>query len=230
MISAIIPAAGRGRRMGTRINKQFMALKGIPILARTLITLEESPFIDELILVCAQDELEYCWEEIIIPYELKKIKKIVSGGAERQDSVANGLEAIGEAEIVLIHDGARPFLTQELISRVIEGAKLYGAAGVAVPVKDTIKVVDEKGFICSTPNRRLLWSMQTPQAFKTQIIREAYACSYRDSFYGTDDCMLVERLGYRVKIIEGAYENIKVTTPDDLAVGERILESQKHPL
>lgn len=225
MLSAIVPAAGRGRRMGSHINKQFLNLKGVPILARTLQTLDEFHLIDEIFVVCVEDEINFCEENIILPYGFKKVKGIVPGGARRQDSVANALATIDNAEYILVHDGARPFLTQDLLTRVIQGAQLHGAAGLAVPVKDTIKLVDGEGFISHTPDRSQLWAMQTPQVFRAQILKQAYDKAAKDGFHGTDDSSLVERLGYRIKIIDGTYNNIKVTTPEDLIIGERILEN-----
>ncbi len=225
MISAIVPAAGRGSRMGTPINKQFLMLKGKPILAHTLLALETCALIDEIVVVSSKDEIEYCQRTVIVPLGLKKVTHVIAGGLERQDSVANGLAAIrGKADIILVHDGARPFVTQKILLDTISNAQTHGAAGVAVRVKDTIKVVGEDGFVSNTPPRNELWAMQTPQAFKADLLIAAYEKAISDGFCGTDDSMLVERLGYKVKIVEGIYENIKITTPDDLILGELILE------
>lgn len=179
--------------------------------------------IKSIVLVTGADDLDYTREEIIKRYKFKKIR-LVEGGKERQDSVYNGLRELSpQTDIVVIHDGVRPFVPVNIIEKSITAAAKYKAVGVAVPVKDTIKVVDKNHTIKNTPDRKTLWAMQTPQSFTYDIIMRAYEKAMRDGFYGTDDTVLVERLGLPVKIIEGAYENIKITTPEDIVFAETFI-------
>lgn len=219
-VCAIIAAGGRGKRMNASIAKQFLTIKGRPILYYTLSTFEFVEKLQEIILVVGGADLEYARKEVIEKYRFKKVK-IVEGGAERQDSVYNGLKEVSPTtDIVVIHDGVRPFVTREIIRKSIEAAEKYDAVGVAVPVKDTIKVVGESNIIKSTPDRKTLWAMQTPQTFKYNIILQAHEKARREGFYGTDDTVLVERMGLAVRVIEGSYENIKITTPEDIVIAE----------
>lgn len=222
-VSAIIAAGGRGRRMNSSISKQFLNIKGHPILYYTLKKFEKMDKIKSIVLVTGADDLDYTREEIIKRYRFKKIR-LVEGGKERQDSVYNGLRELSpQTDIVVIHDGVRPFVPVNIIEKSITAAAKYKAVGVAVPVKDTIKVVDKNHTIKNTPDRKTLWAMQTPQSFTYDIIMRAYEKAMRDGFYGTDDTVLVERLGLPVKIIEGAYENIKITTPEDIVFAETFI-------
>lgn len=222
-VSAIIAAGGRGRRMNSSISKQFLNIKGHPILYYTLKKFEKMDKIKSIVLVTGADDLDYTREEIIKRYKFKKIR-LVEGGKERQDSVYNGLRELSpQTDIVVIHDGVRPFVPVNIIEKSITAAAKYKAVGVAVPVKDTIKVVDKNHTIKNTPDRKTLWAMQTPQSFTYDIIMRAYEKAMRDGFYGTDDTVLVERLGLPVKIIEGAYENIKITTPEDIVFAETFI-------
>ncbi len=222
-VSAIIAAGGRGRRMNSSISKQFLNIKGHPILYYTLKKFEKMDKIKSIVLVTGADDLDYTREEIIKRYKFKKIR-LVEGGKERQDSVYNGLRELSpQTDIVVIHDGVRPFVPVNIIEKSITAAAKYKAVGVAVPVKDTIKVVDKNHTIKNTPDRKTLWAMQTPQSFTYDIIMRAYEIAMRDGFYGTDDTVLVERLGLPVKIIEGAYENIKITTPEDIVFAETFI-------
>lgn len=226
MNAVIIVAAGSGKRMGANIPKQFLPLCGRPILSHTIAAFERSPDTDEIIIVTNAENVEYVKNEIAAPY--KKVKKVVCGGSERQYSVFNGLREISAGcETVLIHDGVRPFVTPECIKNIIEETKLYGCCVLAVPVKDTIKVCDKDGFIESTPDRACLWQAQTPQAFKYDIILRAHRQAQEDGFLGTDDSMLTERLGYKTKVVSGSYENIKITTPEDMEIGERIAKKER---
>lgn len=226
-VSAIIAAAGMSNRMGSNINKQFISVDNKPILAHTIDKFEKCKYVDEIIVVAREDEIEYCRKEIVRRYNFNKVTKIVRGGKERQDSVYNGLLALDErCDIVLSHDGARPFVKIENIVDSIKSAFEYGACVVGVPVKDTIKVVGDKGNITNTPNRDLLWAAQTPQCFKKSIIMEGYKKAIEDGFMGTDDAGLVERLGIEVKMIMGSYENIKITTPEDLIIAESLLKDR----
>jgi len=226
-VSVIIAAAGMSNRMKSKINKQFIFLNDKPMLAHTIEKFERCKYVDEIIVVAKEDEINYCKKEIIRKYKFKKVSKIVRGGKERQDSVYNGILALNEKSgIVLSHDGARPFVSIKSIVDSIEGAYNYGACIIAVPVKDTIKVVDENNNINTTPERNLLWQAQTPQCFRKDILMEAYRKAIEDSFLGTDDSMLVERLGIDVKIVMGSYENMKITTPEDIVIAESLLKDK----
>nr|WP_212382129.1 2-C-methyl-D-erythritol 4-phosphate cytidylyltransferase [Alkaliphilus sp. B6464] len=226
--SAIIVAAGKGRRMGREYNKQYILLGNKPIVAHTIEVFEDSSLIDEIILVVGKGEVDLIKQIIIDKYNFKKVISIVEGGDRRQDSVYNGLRAIGNnCNIVLIHDGARPFITDSIIEEGIDVANKTGACIAAVPVKDTIKVSNESMDVVNTPNRETLWAVQTPQVFKYQLVMDAYEKLQNSNIEATDDAMIIERLGYTVKIIKGSYENIKITTPEDLILGEGILKNRK---
>lgn len=223
MNSVVIVSAGKGSRMKADINKQFLKIGDKEVIAHTIDKFYNNKNIGEIIIVVREDEKEFFQENIINKYGYKNIK-IAFGGKERQDSVYNGLkEADEKCEIVLIHDGARPFVTNEIIDKSIEGAKEYKSTIVGVPVKDTIKIVDENKDVCDTPNRSRLWAIQTPQVFDYSLIVKAHEKAKNNKYYGTDDSMLMEYLGYDVKVIEGSYDNIKITTPEDLKIAEEIL-------
>jgi len=227
-VSAIIAAGGRGTRMNLDVNKVYIEVGGSMILARTLLAFENCPSIDEIILVVNSLDIPFCTKNIIEKYKMTKIKSVVAGGNERQQSVWNGLREVSrECDIVVIHDGARPFISQEHINKSIEYADTYGAACVAVPVKDTIKTVNGEGFIDMTLKRSTLWAVQTPQTFRYSIIAKAHEKAQEEGFTGTDDASLVERLGCRVKIVEGSYENIKITTREDLIIAEAIARNYR---
>ncbi|MGI6485652.1 MAG: 2-C-methyl-D-erythritol 4-phosphate cytidylyltransferase [Thermoanaerobacterales bacterium] len=217
-VSAVIAAGGRGKRMNIGFSKQFLNIKGRPILYYTLSTFESFNMFKEIILVVGQADFTHA-QNILKNYKFMKTR-LVNGGNERQDSVYNGLRALStQTDIVVIHDGVRPFVKRDLIKRTIDAACEYKAAGAAVPVKDTIKIVENEK-IKHTPDRKTLWAMQTPQTFDYQLILNAYETAFKNGYYGTDDAVLVERIGLPVKIIEGAYENIKITTPEDIVVAE----------
>lgn len=223
MNGVVIVAAGSGSRMKRDINKQFIKLDGKEIIAYTIEKFYKSEDIDDIVIVIKENEEKYFIENIINKYGFDNIK-LAYGGKERQDSVYNGIKKLNRnCEIVLIHDGARPFVNEDIIKNSIEEAKENNAVVVGVPVKDTIKVVDSDGNIVDTPNRSLLWSVQTPQSFKYEIITKAYEYAYSNDYYGTDDAMLVEHIGYNVKMIQGSYDNIKITTEEDLHFGIQIL-------
>lgn len=227
-VGAIIVAAGKGKRMGKEYNKQYILLYEKPIIVYTLEIFEKSQYIDDIILVVGQDEVDFAKEEIIKRYGLRKISKVIGGGKERQDSVYKGLLAIkDECDIVLIHDGARPFVQEKMIMETINIARERGAAIVAVPVKDTIKRVNPRQEVIDTPNRKELWSVQTPQTFQYSLLKKAYDKIQDKNIIITDDAMAVEGLGHPVKIVEGSYENIKITTPEDLIIAERILNKEE---
>lgn len=222
-VVAIVPAAGKGVRMGLKGGKQFVNLAGKPALAHTLSALEASREIDAIIVVTAADQVTRCWQ-LINEYTLGKVQSVVPGGDSRQESVWIGLQRVpDDTEIVVVHDGARPLVETELVNRAIEAARIHKAVGIAVPVKDTIKVRDTAGFVVSTPPRSTLWAMQTPQAFQYDILYEAHSKSIAEGVAGTDDCMLVEALGCKVLLIEGSYRNLKLTTREDLALANALL-------
>ena len=224
MISAIILAGGKGKRMGTSVSKQFIDIKGKPVIYYTLKKFIENKRIDNIIVVLAKDEVEYFKKNVLKKYELK-IDKIVIGGKERQDSVYNALKSLDNSntDIVLIHDGARPFISEKIVSEGIKFAQIYGAAAPGVMPKDTIKIKNEKNFSINTPNRANLVSIQTPQVFKFDEILECHEKIKYNGEMVTDDTMVVEMYGYSVYIYEGEYTNIKITTPEDLILCERLI-------
>lgn len=222
MISAIILAGGKGKRMGANISKQYIKLKDKPILYYTIKRFSDCKYIDRIILVLPKDEIDYCKKEVLEKYSLK-VDLIVEGGKERQDSVFNALEKINNDEIVLIHDGARPFVTGRIISEGIKYARLYGAAAPGVIPKDTIKIKNDESFSIATPNRNTLMAIQTPQVFKFNIIKECHNKIKEDNVEVTDDTMVVEEYGNKVYLYEGDYTNIKVTTPEDLILAEKLI-------
>lgn len=224
MISAIILAGGKGKRMRSAISKQFIDIKGKPIIYYTLKKFSENKKIDNIIVVLPEDEVKYFKENILKKYELR-INKIVIGGKERQDSVYNALKSLknSSTDIVLIHDGARPFISERIINEGIKFAEIYGAAAPGVMPKDTIKVKNEKNFSVDTPNRANLVSIQTPQVFKFDEILECHEKIRYNGEKVTDDTMVVEKYEYSVYLYDGEYTNIKVTTPEDLILAERLI-------
>lgn len=218
--TAIILAAGKGKRMQSDVPKQYLLLEGHPILFYSIRAFEES-FIDEIILVTGKDEVEYCKKEIVARYGFQKVKKVVAGGRERYHSVYEGLKAIDNTDYVYIHDGARPFVTNEILERVRKEVEQYKACVVGMTVKDTIKIAGKDNIVKDTPNRNMVWQIQTPQTFSYALVKEAYDKLMKnedDSI--TDDAMVVEKmLQYPIKLVEGSYENIKITTPEDLKIG-----------
>ena len=226
MNGVVIVAAGTGSRMNMGINKQFIKLEGKEIIAYTIEKFYNNSNIEDIVVVVKEDESEFFKKEILDKYNFKNVK-IAYGGKERQDSVYNGLKLLDEkCDVVLIHDGARPFVSDKIIDKSIEEAKEHKAIVVGVPVKDTIKVIDNDKNIVDTPNRSVLWAVQTPQTFDYNILIDAYKDAFKNKFYGTDDAMLVERIGDKVKMVEGSYNNIKITTQEDLNIGSQILRVQ----
>lgn len=226
MNGVVIVAAGTGSRMNMGINKQFIKLEGKEIIAYTIEKFYNNSNIEDIVVVVKEDESEFFKKEILDKYNFKNIK-IAYGGKERQDSVYNGLKLLDKkCDVVLIHDGARPFVSDKIIDNCIEEVKEHKAIVVGVPVKDTIKIIDNDKNIVDTPNRSVLWAVQTPQTFDYNILLDAYKDAFKSGFYGTDDAMLVERIGYKVKMVEGSYNNIKITTKEDLSVGSQILKIQ----
>ena len=220
--TAIVLAAGQGKRMGTKVQKQYLEISGKPVLFYSLDVFQKSDIIDEIVLVVGENQEEYCKKEIVEKFHITKVRKIVEGGAERYHSVWNGLQEIVEDGYVFIHDGARPFVTEEILLRAYETVQKEKACVVGMPVKDTIKIADEEGFAKETPNRSLVWMVQTPQVFESFLIKSAYSLLMEQEIRQvTDDAMVVETMLQRkVKLVEGSYENIKITTPEDLKIAE----------
>jgi 2-C-methyl-D-erythritol 4-phosphate cytidylyltransferase/2-C-methyl-D-erythritol 2,4-cyclodiphosphate synthase len=227
MITAIIAAAGSGKRMGSEINKIFLTIHNVPIIARSAAAIAACPEVDELIIVGAASEIDKL-AEVLRQYQPGKPWRIVAGASERQYSITNALQAVSqETKLILVHDAARPLIDPAVVKQVIDGARKHKAAVVAVPVKDTIKIIDNEQYVVETPPRQTLWSIQTPQGFDATLLREAYAHALKDGFLGTDDAGLVERLGKKVKIVPGGYNNIKITSPEDLRIAEALLGERK---
>lgn len=222
---AIIVAAGKGTRMNAGINKVFLKLKEKPVLYYTLRAFQNNININNIILVLAESEIAYCKENIIDKYKMNKVTKVVKGGPNRQSSVRNGLLAAEGSEIVLIHDGARPFLDNRMIDEGIKYAKLYGACACGVEPKDTIKVKSSKGFAEGTLKRDTLFLVQTPQCFKYDLILTAHNKALENNIEATDDTMVAEENNNKIYLYKGSYNNIKITTPEDLPFGEKILDN-----
>lgn len=224
--AAIVLAAGKGSRMQADRPKQYLLLKEKPVLYYSLKAFEESSM-DEVVLVVGEGEVEYCQKEIVDAYKFKKVTAIIEGGKERYHSVYNGLKEMCKngVDYVFIHDGARPFVTVELIHKLLEEVKIHQACVAGMPVKDTIKMVDNDQFVTATPERRLVWLVQTPQVFDYKLVYEAYEKIMEKEQAGiTDDAMVVEQMtGHPVKLIEADYRNIKITTPEDIVIGESFL-------
>lgn len=224
MISAIILAGGKGKRMGVPVSKQFIEIKGKPIIYYTIKKFSENKKIDNIVVVLSKDEVGYFKENILEKYNLK-VDNIVIGGTERQDSVYNGLKSLEDTntDIVLIHDGARPFISDRIIDDGIKFAQVYGACAPGVMPKDTIKIKNESNFSVSTPERGSLVAIQTPQVFKFNEILECHEKIKINNIVVTDDTMVAEKFGYSVYLYDGEYTNIKVTTPEDLILGEKLI-------
>jgi len=227
--AAIVLAAGSGSRMKSSVKKQYLLLDGKPVLWYSLQAFEQCPRIDEVVLVCGEQERDWCRTEIVKRYGFTKINRIVAGGKERYHSVYEGLKALTDCDYVLIHDGARPFADRELLNRILDDLPQSRASVAAVPVKDTIKLGGGDGYVERTLPRERLWSVQTPQSFEYSLIRGAYDAVMREKPSGlviTDDAMVAEYAGIPVKLIEGSYDNIKLTTPADLYLAEEILRKR----
>lgn len=228
--SAVVLAAGQGKRMNSKVHKQYLLIQDKPVLYYALRAFEHS-FVDEIILVTGQEEVEYCQEKIVKQYGFQKVKAVVPGGRERYHSVYEGLKKV-QGSYVFIHDGARPFLKADILERTYQCVLEEGACVAAVRVKDTVKIADERGYVSATPNRKLLWNIQTPQVFCTDLIVRAYETLMdreevvlKQGIPITDDAMVVETFTrHPVKLIEGSYENIKITTPEDLKIAEIFLQ------
>ena len=223
--TAIVLAAGQGKRMHSKIQKQFLEIGGKPILYYSMECFQKSPLIQDIILVTGEDMISYCQSEIVEKYGFTKVCKVTAGGKERYDSVYEGLKALSGCDYVLIHDGARPFVTEEMIQRGYEAVKRTNACIMGMPSKDTVKLADPSGYIKETPDRKIVWNIQTPQIFSYDLIRGAYeSIRKKDMSNVTDDAMVVEQeTGTKILLVEGSYQNIKITTPEDLAVAEAFL-------
>lgn len=228
--TAIVLAAGRGRRMGTKTAKQYLELQGKPVLAYALEAFEQSSVIDDILLITGEDHIDYCKKEICEKYGIKKVSAVAPGGKERYESVWKALCILkerGQSGYVMIHDGARPFLTEDILERVYRQVQTYKACVVGMPVKDTIKLIDKAGQITESPDRSFVWQAQTPQAFAIPLIIEAFEKQMEeDCSHITDDAMVVERqMGVPVYMVEGSYRNIKITTPEDLMIAQALLRA-----
>ena len=237
--TAIVLAAGSGKRMNSDTKKQYLLIKGKPLLYYSLMAFERSAIIDEIVLVTSVDDIKYVKKEIVEKYHINKVSVITEGGKERYNSVYNGICALKDCEYVFIHDGARPFISEEILIRAMDKLTKCGSAVVGMPVKDTIKIVDDEAVVKDTPNRRSVWQVQTPQCFKFDIVKKAYdnliACEnsgelIKREIQVTDDAMVVETFlnnieeKFNVHLVEGSYENIKITTPEDLVIAEAFLK------
>ncbi len=230
LVAAVVPAGGRGARMGHGVPKQFLQFGGVPLLVHALRVLEASPAIDTIVMVVPKDDVVYCQRELVPRFAFSKIRQVVSGGASRRDSVWNGLQAVdARAGIVVVHDAVRPFVTGTMVRDVVDGARTHGAAVVAVPVRDTVKRVASNGMIETTVDRQALWLAQTPQAFRIEVLRDAHRLGRLRDVEATDDAFLVEQSGHAVFIVNGSTDNMKMTRPEDLVVGEAILSARERP-
>ena len=225
--AAIVLAAGSGKRMNSQVHKQYLIIQDRPVLYYSLKEFEDSA-VDEIVLVVGKGEEEFCRKEIVDKYGISKVKAIVEGGKERYHSVFEGLKQTSDADYVLIHDGARPFVNQDIIRRCMQEVQKYQACVVGMPVKDTIKIADEEGYAKQTPDRKNVWMIQTPQTFSYALIYEAYEEMLKTEDAAiTDDAMVLERIkGKKSKLIGGSYRNIKITTPEDLLIANVYLQ---HP-
>ena len=227
---AVVLAAGSGKRMGGSTKKQYLLMGGKPVLYYSLKAFEDS-FVDEIVLVTGAEDIAYCQQEIVEKYGFTKVSRVTEGGKERYHSVACGLAALSACDYIFIHDGARPFVPEEILERCLTYATAYGACVAGMPVKDTIKIADAKGMIQETPDRNLVWMVQTPQVFEASLIRPAYQKLLAEEekllqqgIHITDDAMVVETLmQHPVKLTEGSYQNIKITTPEDMKIAESFL-------
>ena len=223
--TAIVLAAGKGKRMHSKIQKQFLEIQGYPVLYYSLHCFQESPLIQDIILVTGEEMISYCEQEIVKKYGFSKVRKVTAGGKERYDSVYAGLLCCQDTDYVYIHDGARPFITEEMVQRGYEAVKRNNACVMGMPSKDTVKLADSSGYVKETPDRKIVWNIQTPQIFSYDLIRGAYESIRKKDMTGvTDDAMVVEQeTGTKILLVEGSYQNIKITTPEDLAIAEAFL-------
>jgi 2-C-methyl-D-erythritol 4-phosphate cytidylyltransferase len=226
-VAAIIAAAGLGRRMQQNTPKTYLQLAGKPILIHTLEIFEKVPEVNEVLVVVHPEDLEFCQEEVIDPYPLKKVLRLVPGGKERQDSVYHALKVLkkeaADLDVILVHDGVRPLVEPAQVRKVVAAARRHGGAILGIPCQDTLKRVNSKGAVVNTVDREDIWQVQTPQAFQAALLWRAYQEAMERGFYGTDEASLVEALGETVVVVPGTCLNLKITTPDDLKMAEAIL-------
>ena len=223
-ISVLIPAAGQGKRMGSSVKKPYLMLADKPILSHTIDHFEQNSVVDEIFVVVDESDFIACRENVLAPFRYRKVRELVSGGKTRQISVFNGLRALSDdVDFVIIHDGVRPFINDDIIFGCLEAAAECGAAVSAVPVKETIKVANAELFITDTPERDRLWRVQTPQVFRKSLLVEAHKKAIQNGIDATDDAALIENLGLPVKLVMGSYKNMKLTTPEDLRIAETLL-------
>lgn len=226
-ISVLIPAAGQGKRMESSIRKPYLMLVDKPILSYTIERFEQNSVIDEILVIIDASDFEVCKRNVLTPYRYKKVCELVSGGRTRQESVFNGIRTLSDdVDFVIVHDGVRPFINDDIIYRCLNAASKYGASVSAVPVKETIKIANADNFIDRTPDRDHLWRVQTPQAFRKSLLVEAHRKAIQDKICVTDDAALVEKLGLPVKLVMGSYKNIKITTTEDLQIAKTLLNDR----
>lgn len=227
-LRVVIAAAGQGSRMKTRVNKQFLLLKSHPVLAYSLDFFEKQDMVDEIVVVTSEKELDYCQREIVDKFHYRKVSAVLPGGKERQDSVWEGLKYLSpDTDFVAVHDGARPLLSSDVLRRLLSEAREWGAAIPGVASKDTLKMVDKDSFVRQTIDRSMVYSIQTPQVFLYSELREAYQLASEENYYATDDAALFEKYIGRVKLVAGDYNNIKITTPEDLMIARSLLEGRE---
>ena len=223
----LIPAAGKGKRMDSPVKKPYLVLADKPVLSHTIERFEHNSAIDDIFLIVHKSDFDVCKNTVLKPYNYKKVRGLVPGGETRQASVFNGLSVLtDDVEYVIIHDGVRPFISDEIIANCLEATAEWGASVAAVPVKETIKFADQNHFIDHTPDRALLWRVQTPQVFRKTVIETAHKNASQGCSGAPDDATLVERLGAPIKLVMGSYKNVKLTTPEDLQLAETIINSE----
>ncbi len=228
MVSAVIVASGEGKRMNGAVRKQYLDLAGRPILSHTLSVFNTCTLIDSIFLIVPKEDFAYCQNSVLAHFDLQKQVLLVAGGLRRQDSVYNGLQALDEAtDTVVIHDGVRPFVQMDQLVACIAGAQTDGACILGIPASDTLKRINSSGQVVETLERDAVWMAQTPQAFDYDLIINAHNRARKHGYYGTDDAVLVERLGFRVKVIPGSIYNIKITIQEDLNLAEAILKAKR---
>jgi len=229
-VIAIIVAAGKGLRMNSPVRKQFHVLAGQPIIVHTLRRFDTCDLLDHIIIVLPEDDIEFCRDQFIKPLQYNKKITLVAGGKRRQDSVYNGLQAIDEDKgVVVVHDGVRPFVSHEKITACIAGARKCGACILGIPAYDTLKRISADRFVLETLDRARIWLAQTPQAFRTELLKKAHELAKKNGFSGTDDASIVEQLDIEVKIIQGSRNNIKITNQQDIKLASRLMEFASCP-
>jgi 2-C-methyl-D-erythritol 4-phosphate cytidylyltransferase len=224
-LNVIVAAAGSGKRMNKGINKQYLTLRSRPILSYCLEVFEHSPLVNNVLVVVKESEIGFCQKEIVERYGYKKVRKVIAGGAERQDSVWAGLNSLEQSTgLIAVHDGARPFITDQLLTKLVSTAAQWDSAIPGVPVKDTVKLVDNEGFVSKTLDRSRIFFVQTPQVFRLEYLIKAYQKAVEEQFAATDDASIYEKYVGKVKIVPGDYRNIKITTPEDLSYAREIAD------